>query len=88
MASQIGKIRLHDHFEHIQQRKDAENIFPLQKIVLFDEVKESKGNIGVEPYPSFLALSVACDVNELKRAAEIVKPNDLINLQFTSGRAS
>ncbi len=86
MAAQIGKIRLHDHIKHIQQRKDVENILSLQKIVLFDELQGSEGVINVEPYPNFLASAVACDLDEVRRAAEIVKPNDLINLQFTSGR--
>ena len=57
----------------------------LKFIVNFDEINGSLDDSGLDTYTSFLEAAKDVNQSEVRKIAESVKPDDVINLQFTSG---
>ncbi|KAI5465062.1 hypothetical protein BGZ63DRAFT_471003 [Mariannaea sp. PMI_226] len=87
IATTIGPKSMQSHIEHIKQqaRSDGE-LSALPQMVLLDSNFDSNGDSDIENYTTFTSGHSARDVRpETKRMASTVLPDDVINLQFTSG---
>lgn len=89
IAPSIGSRQLHQHIEQLQQHNTPGSPLPdLLQVISFDKVSGLKGEVKIREYDSFLSTSSvdAASDAELKRIAQSVTPEDIINLQFTSGQ--
>lgn len=82
MSVSIGKKSLEEHIRLVRD-SDAE----LQYIVLFSGSFESNGAVRIVSYNDFTSrgTSVAGDEAVLMQREVSIQPDDLLNLQFTSG---
>ncbi|KAH7006996.1 hypothetical protein EDB80DRAFT_718085 [Ilyonectria destructans] len=88
IAPSIGSRQLHQHIEQLQQHNTPGSPLPdLLQVISFDKVSGLKGEVKIREYNSFLSTSSvdAASDAELKWIAQSVTPEDIINLQFTSG---
>ncbi|KAH7176870.1 hypothetical protein EDB81DRAFT_898353 [Dactylonectria macrodidyma] len=87
-AASIGSRTTHQHINQLRGHSTPGSPLPdLRHIILFDKASEVKGELKSQLYPSFMSTASvsAADNQDLKRIAQSVTPEDVINLQFTSG---
>ena len=83
VAAQIGPKKLHTHIKYVRQR-GSETV--LRLLVTLDETAVGQETTRARSYYSFLRSSERSNSEEVQRAADLVTPEDVVNLQFTSGR--
>ncbi|KAJ5474926.1 hypothetical protein N7475_004492 [Penicillium sp. IBT 31633x] len=87
-ASSIGSRDLLGHIETLRGKQYPNLALPeLRRIVSLDREDFGGSGIKVESYSTFTARgpSVFSDNDALERAEKLVTPEDVVNLQFTSG---
>lgn len=85
MAPNIGSRSLADHVENLQERNAKKpELSELQQVILFRTDLPSANNT-LDTYSNFLQRQRAVSVGELAQAEAGLAPEDVLNLQFTSG---
>lgn len=85
VAPTIGPRSMERHVDHLQQVGSSAELPDLQRLVVFGETKGSKDGPLCQSYETFTT-DFSTDGLKVRRAAKHVKPEDVINLQFTSGK--
>lgn len=86
IAPNIGTRSLADHVENLQNKSTkAPQLTELQQVILFRTDMPSVNNM-LDTYSNFLRKQRAASVDsELAQAEAKLAPEDVLNLQFTSG---
>lgn len=85
MAPNIGSRSLAGHVENLQGRNTQKpGLSELQQVILFRTDLPSANNT-LDTYSNFLQRQHAVSVGELAQAEAGLAPEDVLNLQFTSG---
>lgn len=90
IASDIGSRSLSAHVKALRGDKSTNPTLPeLRRLVNLGDMSTDSSGVEIQSYSAFTsgAQSVFMEDSMLRRAENSVKPEDVLNLQFTSGMA-
>lgn len=91
IAPEIGTRSLSNHIKVLRGEALKNTVLPeLRRVVLLGNVGAGNTGLDMQSYETFTSKgqSVSMDDSVLKRAESSVNPEDVLNLQFTSGMTS
>lgn len=89
MAPEIGTRSLQSHIRGLRGDAFANPLLPeLRRVVNLGSADDGSNGVQLQTYNAFTSSSQATKVSVLERAESLVKPEDILNLQFTSGKLS
>lgn len=87
IASHIGTRSLGDHIALLRGKEQLNPILPsLQRVVCFGSQQTDRVGVNIENYNTLLSRGTPRDDSLLEHAQNAVSPEDVLNLQFTSGK--
>ena len=87
IATHIGSRSLGDHIALLRGKEQLNPILPdLERVVCFGSQKTVGAGVNIENYDAFLSRATPRDDGMLEHAQNAVGPEDVLNLQFTSGK--
>lgn len=88
IASEIGSRSLSTHINVLRGNQSSNPDIPeLRRVVNLGDMGTDKSGVEMQSYSMFTsgAQSVVMTDSTLRRAESLVEPEDVLNLQFTSG---
>ncbi|KAF3002724.1 hypothetical protein E8E14_002638 [Neopestalotiopsis sp. 37M] len=84
IAAKIGTRDMCEHIDSAQRQTGSGNLPPSRHVVVWGE-NSTVSSASVQSYAQFLNSSSATSTSHVRSAEANVKPEDMLNIQFTSG---
>jgi acyl-coenzyme A synthetase/AMP-(fatty) acid ligase len=85
VANDISSRSMSVHIEGAQDARAAGELPQLRYTVVLEKIKRTNCRPGTRSYTNFLENGSGFSINKLRAAEKVVKDEDIVNVQFTSG---